>query len=305
MKSICGKERRITLREVMEKEPLFAPCVYDCLSATIIEETGFKGMCLSGASVAASYVGVPDIGLVSFGELLDVVFRVTAYTNIPMIVDIDTGFGNEINVIRTCENIARAGAMAVHMEDQIYPKRCGHLRGKEVIPREDYFKKVRAAAYALRGTDCMLIARTDCFQQYGCDEAIARNLGSLEAGADISFTEGPESIADIERIAREVPGWKMFDMCVKGASPDISFDALCEMGYRLVTAPLISIGGAQYGIQKFADFAMRDKNDLFAKDGEYNAGPMHLFNLMGIKEWLELGKTFNENINIASRQMPK
>ena len=130
-----------------------APCVYDCVSARYVEKTGFKAMCLSGGELAASLCGFPDIGLVTLDELVGAVDRISSCTDIPMIVDIDTGFGNEINLIRTCKRVAQAGAKAVHLEDQTFPKRCGHLAGKEVIPRKDYISKIKAAHHVLKNTD--------------------------------------------------------------------------------------------------------------------------------------------------------
>ena len=197
------KNKRKTLKEVLTEGPEFIPCVYDCLTARIMENTGYKAICFSGGSFAAAYVGVPDIGLVTATEVKTMVRNITNAVDIPMIVDIDTGFGNELNTIRTCVDMAEAGAMAVHLEDQVFPKRCGHMRGKKVIPRNEYIRKVRAAADALRGSDCLLIARTDSYLPMGIDEAIARNIESLSVGADIAFTEGTRSIADIERIAKE------------------------------------------------------------------------------------------------------
>lgn len=297
-----------TLRAVLEEAPQLVPCVYDCLSARIIEDTGFKAMCLSGGSVAAAYVGVPDIGLVSFSEVKDVVTRITARANIPMIVDIDTGFGNELNIIRTCEEMAQAGAMAVHLEDQVSPKRCGHMQGKQVIAREEYFSKLRAAHYALEGTDCLLIARTDSYHTDGVEEAIRRNLGSLEAGADITFTEGTERMSDIERIAKEVPGWKMFDMLYGGASPRISFKQLVDYGYRLVTVPMVSLGGAVTGITEFAQHTFKDQSDFYiaSRDttGE-NISPFGVFEMMNIDKWLGTAKMFNDKINMTARIKPK
>ena len=183
-----------TLKQLLEKGPVLAPCVYDCLSAKITERAGFQAMCLSGGELAASYCGLPDIGLVSLQELTDAVGRISASCSLPMIVDIDTGFGNELNVIHTCRKIAKAGAMAVHMEDQTFPKRCGHLQGKEVIPLEDYLGKIRAAAYALRDTDCLLIARTDAYNILGKEAAIERATASVEAGAHITLVEGTETL---------------------------------------------------------------------------------------------------------------
>ena len=294
--------KRITLREVLQSGPEFIPCVYDCLSARIIEETGFKAMCFSGGSFAAAYCGVPDIGLVTSTEVKTMVGNISKCTDIPMIVDIDTGFGNELNTIRTCVDMAEAGAMAVHLEDQVFPKRCGHMRGKKVIPREEYIRKIRAAADALKGSNCLLIARTDSYLEYGVEEAIERNKRSLDAGADIAFVEGTRSIADIERIAKEVDGWNMFDMCHGGASPDISFPELVQMGYRLVTAPTISAGGADYGIAKFAQQAYADKSDAFT--AQYGTRPMHLFEMMKIHEWMEVGKKYDPELVSAEETKP-
>ena len=282
-----------TLKQVLTEGPELVPCVYDCLSARIMEDIGFKAMCLSGGSVAAAYVGVPDIGLVSFAEVKDVVTRITARANIPMIVDIDTGYGNELNIIRTCEEMAQAGAMAVHLEDQVSPKRCGHIKGKQVIPREDYFKKLRAAHYALEGTDCLLIARTDSYHTDGVEEAMRRNYGSLEAGADITFTEGTEKMEDIIRIGKEIPGWKMFDMLYGGASPRISFDELVEYGYRLVTVPMASVGGAVYGMTDFGKHLFKDKNDYYIAEHDPSTEdetPFAIFEMMQIDKWLGTAK---------------
>lgn len=285
-----------SLKELLEKGPVFAPCVYDCLSAKIVENIGFKAMCLSGGNLAMSLIGVPDIGLVSFGELLDAVRRITCYSKIPMIVDIDTGFGNELNVIRTCERVAQAGAMAVHLEDQTFPKRCGHMSGKEVISRKDYIAKVKAAKYALEGTDCLLIARTDSYFTDGLDEAIYRNLASLEAGADITLTEGTRSVDDIEKIAKMVPGWKMFGMNSMGASPKVTFDELVEMGYQLVTCHFAKVGAIK-GITKLGEYAFKEGHDFHNLEEGYDNFKSH--EMFGIHEWYALAKRFNPDIKDA------
>lgn len=285
-----------SLKELLKKGPVFAPCVYDCLSAKIVENIGFKAMCLSGGNLAMSLIGVPDIGLVSFGELLDAVRRITCYSKIPMIVDIDTGFGNELNVIRTCERVAQAGAMAVHLEDQTFPKRCGHMSGKEVISRKDYIAKVKAAKYALEGTDCLLIARTDSYFTDGLDEAIYRNLASLEAGADITLTEGTRSVDDIEKIAKMVPGWKMFGMNSMGASPKVTFDELVEMGYQLVTCHFAKVGAIK-GITKLGEYAFKEGHDFHNLEEGYDNFKSH--EMFGIHEWYALAKRFNPDIKDA------
>lgn len=297
---LFDRKKRKTLRELLEAGPVFAPTVWDCFSAQVVRRLGFQAMCLSGAEVAASIAGLPDLGLVTFDELVGVVNHITDVNPLPMIVDIDTGFGNELNVMRTCERIAKAGAMAVHLEDQTFPKRCGHIAGKEVIPRKDYISKIKAAAHAFKGTDCLLIARTDSYNILGKEEAIARNLESLEAGADIAFTEGIDSREAIQEIGERVPGWKMFGMSSKGASPKVSCKELNEWGYNLVTCHF-AFAGAYRGMWEFGQKTLQDKSDVYAYDNDLLNGPMGAFELFNIHEWLGLAQEFNPDIKTASR----
>ncbi len=293
--------KKRTLREVLTEKPAFAPCVYNCFTAQILEQIGFDAMCFSGAYFASSYVGVPDIGLVTPTEVKTMVSNITKVSNIPMIVDIDTGYGNELNAIRTAVDMAEAGAMALHLEDQVFPKRCGHLNGKKVVPTDEYIRKVRAVADALKGSDCLLIARTDAALEYGVEEAIERNKRSLDAGADIAFTEGTRSIADIERVAREVDGWNMFDMCKGGASPDVSFEELVQMGYRLVTCPTVcSVICSTF--DQVMQRAYKEKNDLFVS--EYDATPGSLFNTLHIDNWMKMGQKYDPSMQAASVTKP-
>jgi methylisocitrate lyase len=286
-----------TLRDLLKEGPVLAPCVYDCMSAKVVEQIGFKAMCLSGGNLAMSLVGVPDIGLVSFGELLDAVRRITCYNKLPMIVDIDTGFGNELNIVRTCERIANAGAMAVHLEDQVSPKRCGHMSGREVISREDYISRLKAAKYALEGTDCMLIARTDSYSVLGVEEAIWRNKAAYDLGVDISFTEGTRTMQDIERIAKEVPGLKMFGMNSMGASPKVTFQELVDFGYQLVTAHFTKVGALK-GMFKLGQYLYDEGTDIHNLDEGYDNFQSH--EMFGIHEWYQLGAQFNPTIQDAS-----
>lgn len=286
--------KRKTLREAMEKGPVFAPCVFNPRTALIVEHAGFDAVCLSGGNFSASLSGISDIGLMTPTEIKNMVSNITKVASIPMIVDMDTGYGNELNAIRTAVDFAEAGAMALHFEDQVFPKRCGHLNGKRVIPREDYFKKIRAVSDALKGSDCLLIARTDSYLQYGVEEAIARNIGALENGADIAFTEGARTIKDIERIGHEVQGWNMFDMLHGGASPDVSFEDLIQMGYRLVTSPK----SLHYIYTSFSDIAARARkecSDAFVGATELKLGRDY-DDYLSRKEWLNLGKGYNPDV---------
>ncbi len=294
------KNEKLGFAELLAKGPAMAPCVYDCVSARLVENAGFKAMCLSGGELAASLCGFPDIGLVTLSELKGAVERISSCTSIPMIVDIDTGFGNEINLVRTCKVIAQAGAKAVHLEDQTFPKRCGHLRGKEVISHDAYISKIRAAAWALQDTGCSLIARTDSCQILGKEEAIRRCNDAIDAGADITFVEGTQSREDIIDIAKKVKGIKMFAMASAGASPKVSFDELVSWGYSLMTMHY-SMAGALKGINDFGVKCYESMSDIpVTEDKTVDSSPMALFELFGIHDWLNLGKSFNHNINDAT-----
>jgi 2-methylisocitrate lyase-like PEP mutase family enzyme len=285
--------------ELMEEGPVMAPCVYDCVSARLVEDAGFKAMCLSGGELAASLCGVPDIGLVTLDELVGVVERISACTSIPMIVDIDTGFGNEINLIRTCKRVAQAGAKAVHLEDQTFPKRCGHLRGKEVISHDAYISKIKAAAWALKGTGCALIARTDSYHVLGKEEAISRCNDAIDAGADVSFVEGCGSLDDIRDMAKEIKGYKMFAMASAGASPKVTFKQLSEWGYSLMTMHY-AMAGALMGIEEYGRKCYEAMSDIpVTEDPRVDSSPIYLFELFGLHEWLQLGKRFNSEIKDA------
>ena len=290
---------RTTLRELMEKGPVIAPCVYDCLSARMVELSGFEAMCLSGAEVAAAYLGLPDIGLVTMAELEDNVRRISASSPLPMIVDIDTGFGNELNTILTCRRIAAAGAMAVHLEDQTFPKRCGHMTGKQVIPFEDYISKIRAAADALKGTDCMLIARTDAFNVLGKEEAIRRANAAMEAGADCALVEGTETLEAIEDIGRRVRGWKMFGMSSAGASPKVTAQQLIDWGYNLITLHYAQ-WAAMAAMKEFGEKCFQTKDDIFVtEDPRVDNRPIALFEMFGLHDWLQLGEKYSDKIKDA------
>ncbi len=292
--------KRVTLKEVLEAGPEFVPCVYDAITAMIAERAGFRAMCFSGANFAAYFAGVPDIGLITPTEVKTMVSNITKVTNIPMIVDIDTGYGNELNAVRTAVDMAEAGAMALHLEDQVFPKRCGHLNGKKVVPQEEYIRKVRAVADALKGSECLLIARTDAYLEYGVEEAIERNKRSLEAGADIAFTEGARSVEDIARVAKEVDGWNMFDMCHGGASPELSFEELVQMGYRLVTCPTLPVA-ATNKFKEESQKVFEVKSDSFLNGFRTNCMQgLGFFEFLGIAEWYELGKKYDPNMSVAS-----
>jgi 2-methylisocitrate lyase-like PEP mutase family enzyme len=217
---------------------LVMPGVYDALSAKIAASAGFEVVFITGYSVSATLLGEPDFGLLTQTEVVSAATRICAAIDAPVIVDADTGYGNAINVIRTVEELARAGAAGMFLEDQVWPKRCGHMQGKQVIPLEDYLNKLRAAIDARRGCDFFIVARSDARQALGLDQAIARGVAFKEAGADAVFIEAPRSIEELKEIARQVPGPLVANMIERGATPLMGPLDLKELGYELVVWPL-------------------------------------------------------------------
>jgi methylisocitrate lyase len=215
--------------------------VYDALSAKLAERAGFRSVVLSGYAVAASYLGEPDFGLLTQTEILDVARRVCRAVNIGVIVDGDTGYGGALNVTRMVDELIQMGARGIILEDQCWPKRCGHMRGKSVIPMEEHVQKIRAARQAKQGAAFLITARTDARGPLGLDEAIKRGNAYHEAGADFIFVEAPESPQEIQRIAAEVNAPLVINMIEGGKTPILSLEAVHELGF-------ISVGYVLTGI---------------------------------------------------------
>lgn len=195
----------MTLRELLAAgEPIVAPGAYDALSARLVEQAGFPAVYMTGFGASASLLGRPDVGLLSFAEMVDHARRLVQAVDVPVIADADDGYGNDVNVRRTIQEYEAAGVAALHIEDQVAPKRCGHMAGKEVIPASEMVLKVRAAVEARRG-DLVIIARTDARAIEGLDAALERARAYRDAGADVLFVEAPEDEREIEAIAAAFP----------------------------------------------------------------------------------------------------
>ncbi len=218
--------------------PVHAPGAFDALSALLIEQAGFEAVYLSGASIAYTQLGRPDLGLVSFDHVADVVARICERVDIPLIVDADTGFGNALNVARTVKVFERNGARAIQLEDQTFPKRCGHLAGKGVAPVEDMVGKVHAALDARASDETLISARTDAIAVEGFEPAMERAIAYAEAGADVVFVEAPRTQDEMKRIIADLKGTPaMANMVEGGKTPILTRDALGEIGFRLVISP--------------------------------------------------------------------
>src|SRR5688500_19385660 len=198
------------------------PGVYDTLSAKIVERAGFPMSFVSGYSVAATTIGEPDMGLLTQTEIVERARRICASVRIPIIVDADTGYGNPLNVIRTVNELIAAGAAGCFLEDQVWPKKCGHMRGKRVIERDEYIHKIRDAVEAKAGRDFFIVARTDALAAVSLDEAIARVEAAREAGADASFVEAPESLEQMKEVGRRAPKPIVANMIENGRTPVLS-----------------------------------------------------------------------------------
>lgn len=220
------------------------PGIYDTLSAKIAEQVGFPMGFVSGYSLAAATIGEPDFGLLTQTEVVERARAICSSVSIPVIVDADTGYGNPLNVHRTVELLMNAGAAGCFLEDQVWPKRCGHMRNKKVIAREDYLQKIRAAVDARANHDFFIVARTDAEAVHGLDEAIARVTEAREAGADASFVEAPGSIEQLERIGERAPRPIVANMIEGGKTPVLEKAQLESLGFQLILYPLTGLFAA-------------------------------------------------------------
>src|SRR6266550_5789845 len=233
------------LRELLvQRDLLVAPGAYDALSARLIAQAGFPAVYMTGFGTAASVLGQPDVGLLTMSEMVSRAAALAAVIasvvgDLPLIADADTGYGNPINVRRTIREYERAGVAGLHIEDQVWPKKCGHMEGKQVIPMDEMVQKIRAAIDARQDPDFVIIARTDANAVYGLEDAIQRGQAYREAGADVIFIEAPRSIEELSTIAQAFPGMPLlFNWTEGGKTPALSLDEIRTLGYKLVLFPV-------------------------------------------------------------------
>jgi len=238
-------------RLLSSSEIIQAPGAYDCLSARLVEAAGFPVVYMTGFGTSAAYLGRPDVGLLGMSEMVDNAKRIVDAVSIPVIADADTGYGNAINVIRTVQSYERAGVAAIHIEDQIAPKKCGHLEGKQLIPAAEMVQKIRAAVDARRSSDFAIIARTDARAVEGLDRALERAHLYREAGADILFVEAPENEGEIEKIAFALRGTPLlFNWAEGGKTPPVPLQRLQDLGFRIVIFPISTLLVAAHAMTK-------------------------------------------------------
>jgi len=244
-----------------EPEVLVLPGVYDALSASLAQRSGFRGAYMTGAGVSMALIGHPDLGFTTMTEMAGQVARLTAVLTVPLVADADTGYGNALSVQRTVAEYQRAGAAGLHIEDQTFPKRCGHLTGKSVVDRNEFVEKIRAAAEARTDPDLVIIARTDARAPLGFDEAIERANLTAKAGADLIFVEAPQTEDEIARVPREVDAPVMYNWVRGGHSPDVTLEQLQEWGYAMAILPGVLIGSVVKTIVRALAAAERYASD--------------------------------------------
>jgi 2-methylisocitrate lyase-like PEP mutase family enzyme len=224
-------------RELLRRDGMVvAPGAYDCITARLIERAGFEAVYMTGAGTAAT-LGYPDFGIVTMSEMVENGGRIAAAVGLPVIADADTGYGNELNVVRTVREYETVGVAGIHIEDQEFPKKCGHLDDKRIVPREDWVAKIRAAAQSRRSADFLVIARTDSRAVAGFDEAIARANAAIAAGADMAFVEAPQTVEEVAAVPRLVNGPCLLNVVRGGKTPDLDLREAERMGYKLAIVP--------------------------------------------------------------------
>ncbi|HVH80393.1 MAG TPA: isocitrate lyase/PEP mutase family protein [Stellaceae bacterium] len=278
-------------RELLHRDGMIvAPGAYDCITARMIARAGFDCVYMTGAGTAAT-LGYPDFGLVTMTEMVDNAGRIAAAVELPVIADADTGYGNELNVTRTAREYEARGVAGIHIEDQGFPKKCGHLDDKEIVPREDWLAKVRAAAAARRTPDFTIIARTDARAVIGFDEAVARGNAALAAGADMVFLEAPQTRDEVAAVPRLVKGPCLLNVVRGGKTPDIDLHEAERMGYKLAILPGLLIKNV-VGIceQVLAELKANHRHPPLLKEMTVR----EMFQISAADEWDALRTAFRE-----------
>jgi 2-methylisocitrate lyase-like PEP mutase family enzyme len=271
-------------------ELIVAPGVYDGVSAALVSKLGFSAAYMTGAGVVASAYGLPDIGLATLTEMADRARVLSGMLEAPLIADADTGYGSPINVIRTVREYEHAGVAAIQLEDQTFPKRCGHLAGKEVVSADQFVQTLTAAIEARRDPDTVIVARTDARGPLGLEEAIARANRYAALGADVIFVEAPRSEEEIEQIAAEVDAPLLLNLVPGGLTPELDHARLAELGYRIAIYP-VSIVTAIVPAAIQALTALKGAG--LTENGDAVPGPDAFFELFGLTAWQQLGDRYD------------
>lgn len=283
------------LRELLSQPGIvMAPGIYDGISARVTEQAGFHIGYLSGAGIATSGIGEPDIGLTSLNDVSGIAHALTITANIPYICDADTGYGNALNMIRTVHELETAGVAAIQIEDQVAPKRCGHLAGKSCVTAEEFIQKIRAASREKFYDDTMIVARTDARAVFNLEEAIERGKMYMDAGADILFIEAPQTLDEVELIGKtfghQIP--LLANQVIGGKTPRLTAAELEQLGYKILIFPDVLAFGASVLFRRILDKVMTAgcSWDVIPDAPDSR----ELFNTMGMAAWRETEQLYKE-----------
>jgi len=266
-----------------------APGAYDGFSARLIEAAGFRCVYMTGAGTAASHIGQPDLGLTTLTEMAANAGHIAACVSLPVIADADTGYGNALNVVRTVREYERAGVAGCHFEDQVAPKKCGHIAGKQVIPAREFALKIRAAVENKTDPDFVVIARTDARAVTSLDDAIERGNLYREAGADVIFVEAPQTEDEIQRVAREVKAPLLMNQVPGGRTPMVKMAELARMGFKIVIHPAVCMGAAIPAMER-ALAHLKDTGTDFHEGPTLS--PLDIFKKVGFDWWHDLEEKY-------------
>lgn len=269
---------------------VIAPGSYDGISARLIAEAGFEAIYMTGAGTAASRIGQPDIGLTTLSEMVSNAATIVECTGLPVIADADTGYGNPLNVIRTVREYERSNVAAIQLEDQIFPKRCGHLEGKQVVPAEEFVQKIKAAVDTRRNPEFIIIARTDARAVHGFEEAVRRAHLYREAGADVIFIEAPLTVEEMAEIPKVVKAPCLINMVGPASkTPALPSEELKRMGYKIAIYPAIALDTM---VSALRQALKRLKEEGISWDSKNLLGPHSFFEVMGLEKWRTYEKRY-------------
>ena len=275
------ESRATQLRQLLASgKMVVAPGIYDGITARLTEQAGFSAAYMTGAGTSAAH-GYPDFGLITMSEMAANARRLCDALSIPLISDIDTGYGNELNVYRTIQEFERAGVAAVHLEDQVFPKKCGHLDDKDVIPLDDYVAKIRAAADARQSKDFTIIARTDSRAVLGFEEAIRRGNAALDAGADMVFVEAPQTLDEVAAVPKRIKGPCMLNIVLGGKTPIVDMATAEKLGFALTIVP----GLLTRSVVEVCDAALKELRETGLPPANAMKPVRQFFNRFGADVW--------------------
>ena len=291
--------RRAGLRALVAKKAgLVVPGAYDGVSARLVQAAGFPAVYMTGYGTAASRLGLPDLGFAGLGEMADHARNLAAILEVPLIADADTGYGNALSVRRTVQAYEAAGVAALHIEDQVAPKRCGHLSGHQVVPRGEFAGKIRAAVEARTDPDFLVIARTDAISAVGLDEALRRGELAAKAGADVLFIEAPRTEAQVEQVARAFDTPLLYNYAPGGRSPLLPFARLRELGFAIILLPVDTLLVAVQAMRIFLG-QVKARDDVLSLADRYM--PFGDFNeLIGVTAQLALAERYRDDDRSAT-----